>query len=321
MSGSDPIAARLVAHRLVGELLPMPASVVDWFGAVQAQDYAGALWALGLRSGATRAAALDAIAKGTIVRTWPMRGTLHFVMAKDARWITKLLAPRVIKRAGARHRSLDLDARTFARAEKILVRALEGGKSLTRPEAYATLAKAKIAPDGQRGIHILANLSMRGVLCIGPHRGKQPAFVLCDEWLPKTRDLEGDEALGELARRYFTSHGPATERDFSWWTGLNLGEARRAIEIAGKIATPRGSKTTKMAALLPPFDEYTVADRDRSAIGLREGVASLMAPIIVVDGKVAGTWARSGDDAKTDVRETPLVRDAIARYRRFTSTR
>lgn len=312
------IQARLVAHRLVGEPFGDAAQVVDWFGAVQAQDYAGALWAIGLRANATRDDVERAIAKGMIVRTWPMRGTLHFVMAKDARWITKLLAPRVIKRAGARHRALDLDDATFARAEKILSHALVGGKSLTRPEAYQTLARAGIAPEGQRGIHVLAYLSMRGVLCIGPRRGKQPAFVLCDEWLPKRgRDLEGDEALGELARRYFTSHGPATERDFSWWTGLNLGEARRAIAIAGKMPTARATKT-KMAALLPPFDEFTVAYRDRSAIGLRDGVASLLTPIVVVDGKLAGTWTRSRDDVKTTARETPLVRKAIERFRAFT---
>ena len=284
---------------------------------MQAQDYAGALWGIGLRSDAKRSDVEGAISRGEIVRTWPMRGTLHFVTAKDARWITKMLAPRVIKRAGARHRSLDLDDKTFARAEKILSRALAGGKSLTRPEAYATLARNEIAPDGQRGIHVLANLSMRGVLCIGPHRGKQPAFVLCDEWLPKSRGLEGDEALGELARRYFTSHGPATERDFSWWTGLNLGEARRAIDIAGKIAMPR-APVAKMAALLPPFDEYTVAYRDRSAIGLPEGVASLMAPIVLIDGKYANTWRRSGSKAITDVKPTPLVRDAIERFHAFT---
>ncbi|HEY2366842.1 MAG TPA: crosslink repair DNA glycosylase YcaQ family protein [Polyangiaceae bacterium] len=231
--------------------------------------------------------------------------------------MTKLLAPRVIKRAGARHRSLELDEKTFVRAEKILSRALAGGKSLTRPEAYQTLARAGIAPDGQRGIHMLAVLSMRGVLCIGPHRGKQPAFVLCDEWLPKGRDLDGDEALGELARRYFTSHGPATDRDFSWWTGLNLGEARRAIDIAGEIAPPR-AKETKMAALLPPFDEYTVAYRDRSAVGLSAGVANLMSPIVLVDGKVAGTWKRSRSDVVTDVKKTPLVRAAIDRFVAFT---
>jgi hypothetical protein len=314
---SDLVIARLRAHRLVGEPLANPSAVVDWFGAVQAQDYAGALWAIGLRSNAKRAGVEDAIAKARIVRTWPMRGTLHFVTAKDARWMTKLLAPRVIQRAGARHRSLALDAETFARAEKILSRALAGGKSLTRPEAYQTLARAGIAPDGQRGIHMLAVLSMRGVLCIGPHRGKQPAFVLCDEWLPKKgRALEGDEALGELARRYFTSHAPATERDFSWWTGLNLGEARRAIDIAGEIATPR-AKETKMAALLPPFDEYTVAYRDRSAVGLRAGVANLMSPIVIVDGKVAGTWKRHRAGVVTDVKKTPLVRAAIDRFVAF----
>ncbi len=310
------IAARLHAHHLVGEPLPNPAAVVDWFGAVQAQDYAGALWAIGLRSNANRADVEGAIAKGRIVRTWPMRGTLHFVTAKDARWMTRLLAPRVIKKAGARHRALELDEKTFARAEKILTRALAGGNSLTRPEAYRTLARSDVAPDGQRGIHILGTLSMRGVLCIGPHRGKQPAFVLCDEWLPKGRDLEGDEALGELARRYFTSHGPATERDFSWWTGLNLGEARRAIDIAGKIPTPN-VKATKMAALLPPFDEYTVAYRDRSALGLDVGVANLMSPIVLVDGMVAGTWKRAGANAATDVKKTPLVRAAIDRFVAF----
>lgn len=188
-----------------------PGDVVAWFGAVQAQDYLGSLWGIGLRTiDACEGAVEKAIANRKIVRTWPMRGTLHFVPAADVRWMLKLLTPRVIARSAGRYRQLELDKRTFANSKKVFVRALEGGKQLTRTEMYKALEAAKISVAGQRGIHILGHLAQEGLICFGNRRAKQQTFVLLDEWVPENQSLNREEALAKLARCYFRSHGPAT---------------------------------------------------------------------------------------------------------------
>jgi hypothetical protein len=292
-------------------MLERPAEVVRWLGAVQAQDYAGSLWGIGLRT--ARAGESDvehAIADRSIVRTWPMRGTLHFVAAGDVRWMVALLAPRVLARTAGRRRQLGLDAATLAKSRTRLEKALAGGGAMTRPEIYALLERSGISTKDQRGIHVLAHLAMQGVLCFGERRGRQPTFVLLDEWLPPSPSVARDEALGELTRRYFTSHGPATVDDFAWWSGLPLGDARRGLEVAGKAlvrtnveartywsapsrATPRRGC---VAHLLPAYDEYTVAYRDRGAFldaahveRTRNGIFS---SVVTLDGRIAGTWRR-----------------------------
>ena len=238
MSPSDMVRARLRAQRMISPRHGRPAEVVASLCAVQAQDYRGGLWGIGLRTErATEAEVERAIADRTIVRTWPMRGTLHIVSAGDVRWMLRLLTPRILLRSRGRYRALELDDTTFAKSASKLTKALEGGRSLTRPEAYAVLERGGIATIGQRGIHILGALAMRGVLCLGAKRGGQPTFVLLDEWVGASRSLERDEALGELARRYFTGHGPATIADVSWWSGLPLADVRRGLDVAGTSLT------------------------------------------------------------------------------------
>lgn len=297
-----------------GLLIPFeePADVVAHLGAVQGQEYPVALWALGLRTkGATEQSVAQALIDGTIVRTWPMRGTLHFVAPADVRWMLALLAPRVMARSRGRLRQLELDDATLARSRDVLVRALQGGRHLTRSAVYRTLAEAGIAPDGQRGYHILCWLAQEGTLCFGPPEGKQQTLVLLDEWVPEVRPPARDEALAELARRYFTSHGPATLDDFVWWTGLTRADARAGLDMAGPhlVREDAGGRAYWMAAaaqasasggpsayLLPVYDEYAVGYRDRSAIldpadAGRAG-NGIFSPIVVVDGRVAGTWTR-----------------------------
>ncbi|MEJ7602232.1 MAG: winged helix DNA-binding domain-containing protein [Kofleriaceae bacterium] len=299
------IRQRLATQRLIGDRFATVAEAVGWFGAVQAQDYHAAMWALGQRmTSATEATIEQAIAAREVLRTWPMRGTLHFVTADDARWITQLMAPRILRRGARRHRELGLDAKTLTRSRSCLERALTGGSSLTRPEAYAALERAKISVAGQRGIHILGHLALRGVLCIAAPRGKQQTFALLDEWIPRSRELTGDPALAELARRYVTSHGPATTADFAWWSGLNLTEARHALTLATGIEEAEGhwraatvtSRRAPGVHLLPMYDEYAVAYRDRSAIlataDRARGKNGIFAPIVLIDGRIAGTWGR-----------------------------
>jgi Winged helix DNA-binding domain len=304
---------RVANQHLAKTKFKKPSQVVDWFGAVQAQDYLGSLWAIGLRTaGTTEHDVEKAIADRSIVRTWPMRGTLHFVPAADVRWMLKLLTPRVVARSAGRYKQLGLDEETFSRSRKVFARALEGGKQLTRTEMYQKLEAARIAVTGQRGIHILSHLAQDGLICFAGRSGKQQTFALLEEWVPAAKSFERDEALAELAKRYFRSHGPATLQDFTWWSGLKTTEARAGLEMAqahllqevidDKVywfpsSTRRSTNATAMAVLLPVYDEYTVAYKDRSAIldarDARQTGNGIFRSTIVMDGRVAGTWSRA----------------------------
>jgi hypothetical protein len=305
--GLDIADWRLRNQRIAGAGFKQPGEVVAWMGAVQAQDYLGALWALGLRMETAREETIEkAIAERKIVRTWPIRGTLHFVAPADVRWMLALLARRVLSGRPARYRQLELDQAVFDKSRDLLVSALEGDRQLTRDALYGVLETAGIATAGQRGLHILQRLALDGLLCFGPRQGKQPTFALLEEWVPAARMLERDEALAELAERYFTSRGPATVKDLVWWSGLTVTDARKAIELAGSrlqkedahwfgLKTP--AATPAPAYLLPPYDEYTIAYKDRSAVldPAHGGVVSrngIFYPTIVLGGQVAGTWKR-----------------------------
>jgi hypothetical protein len=344
---TPPDVARL---RLHNQLLSQsgartPAEVVAWLGAVQAQDFAGAKWSLALRlPGATEAVIDQALRERSIVRTWPMRGTLHFVAAADVRWLLPLLAPRMVARAAGRYRQLELDEATFRRSAEVLSRALQGQRLLARPEVYALLEANGISPAGQRGIHIIGYLAQTGLLCEGPREGAQPCFALLDEWVPPTAPLAREEALARLARRYFTSHGPATLPDFVWWTGLPVAEARLALRLAqGSLASLIVHGTTywladtlsatlppAQAYLLPGFDEFMLGYTDRSAaldprhrprLTPTNGVFSAT---MVVDGQVVGIWRRTLRKKGVQIELSPfepltgaqqdLLPPAVARY-------
>jgi hypothetical protein len=228
--------------------------------------------------------------------------------------MTDLLAPRVVARAKGRFRELGLDERTFERAGAVLVKNLEGNRRLTRPATYEVLTRARISTEGQRGIHILFRLAHDGILCFGPHEGKQPTFVLRDEWIPNSRRLTREEALGALAHRYFTGHGPATLNDFAWWAGLTQRDASVALDLAqsrltslshagqslwlGHERLSQGSGVPR-AHLLPAFDELLVGYTDRSAFvdsahALRVNAGGgILNPTIVVGGRIVGTWKRT----------------------------
>jgi Winged helix DNA-binding domain len=321
---------RLSNHYLGKNRFGDPSDVVAWFGAVQAQDYLGSLWAIGLRIiDATEGAVEKAIADRRIVRTWPMRGTLHFVPAADVRWMLDLLTPRVIARSAGRYRHLELDERTFARSKKVFVRALEGGKQMTRREMYKALEAAKISVAGQRGIHILGHLAQEGLLCFGDRRAKQQTFALLEEWVPPARSLNREEALAKLARCYFRSHGPATLHDFAWWSGLKMTEARAGLEMVqadfsnavidgqaywSPSSTPEAKSKSRapVAILLPVYDEYTVAYKDRSAVldpshSSQSGNGIFSSPI-ALNGLIAGTWSRELKKDAVIISASPFAR-------------
>lgn len=321
--GAPPDLAllRLVAQRVAGPRPATAADAVRWLTAVQAQDLRAALAAVALRTTTgTREAAGAALATGEVVRSWPMRGTLHLVPAEDLPWLLELTAARAVARAARRRAQLGLDDATIERAREVAVAALAGGNRLRRAELLAAWQEAGVATAGQRGYHLLAHLSQTGTLCLGPVRDGEQLFVLIDEWIKEPRRLAREEALGELALRYFRGHGPATRADFVRWTGLTVADARTGLELARPAlarleldgveylldpATPRALDACRDEAaglfLLPSFDELLLGYADRTATlparyadRVVPGGNGVFQPTIVYGGRVVGTWRRTG---------------------------
>lgn len=307
-----------------------PGDAVKWLGAVQAQDYRAGLWGVGLRTQcATEQTIEQAIAEKKIIRTWPMRGTLHFVAPGDVRWMLKYLTPRIVSRGASRFRQLQLDEATFSRARKLITKSLEGGKHITRGALYTLLENHRISCADQRGIHILWRLAQEGLVCFGPREAKQPTFVLLEDWVLSSKILPQVETLAQFAKRYFTSHGPATIQDFTWWSGLTTAEARASLDaiksrlvseiIAGRTYwlsedTPSPNRVKSSANLLPAFDEYLVGYKDRSAAIDRRFVkhmhpgGGILNPTVVIDGRIVATWKRAINRDRVEVRVSPFCR-------------
>lgn len=311
MTNLDIAHRRLHNQHLASAAFEKPVDVVRWFGAVQAQDYPGALWAIGLRMRQAVAADIEqAMADGVIVRTHPMRGTWHFVAAQDIRWLLSVTAQRRIAGSAYYYRQLELDDATFAKSNAVIAKTLQGGKQFTRKELAAALAREGISPAGLRLTFLVMRAELDGVIASGARRGKQFTYALLDELVPTFKRLERDEALAELARRYFMSHGPATLQDFAWWADLTIADARAGLEMVKSQFTQEvidgqtywlspSTPTTKVASptihLLPAYDEYTVAYKDRSAVldpAYAAQTSHGLGPVVVVNGQIAGTWKR-----------------------------
>ncbi len=314
MTNLDIRGPRLCHQRIVGTPFEGPEEVVRWMGAVQAQDYRQAVWALGLRARRAVAGDIDrALAEGSILRTHVMRPTWHFVSPEDIRWMLALTGPRVKAGSAHRYRELRLDNEVLAHTNQILARALEGGASLTREELGGVLEGAGVdTVTPQRLVYILMTAELDGVICSGPKKGKQFTYALLDERVPSGVVMGREEAVVELVRRYFTSRGPATARDFAWWSGLTTADATIGLEaLRGQIVGEKingkmywlpqdASLPPELAPsvhLLPAFDEYTVAYADRRDILRPEhspkGGYVMLGPVIVVDGYVVGSWKRT----------------------------
>lgn len=351
MTKADIVRLRLANQHISNPSFKKPSDVVGWLTAVQAQDYLGSLWAVGLRMRrATEAAIERAIADRSIVRTWPMRGTLHYVLPEDVRWMQKLLTPRVIAgNAGRQLKQFKLDDVTVACCKELFERELRGGKHLTRDGMYKALEAARISTANGRGLQILWRVAQEGVICFGARQGRQPTFVLLDEWVPLAKPKERDEALAELTQRYFASHGPATLQDFVWWSGLTRADALAGVEmIRSKLVeevfdgeTYWFSSSAKVrrenrheAYLLPSYDEYTVGYKDRSAAFDASRAPKvnywnniLLSSTIVIDRNIVGTWKRTFEKGKVVVTPSvfaPLtnaprasVAEAAERYAKF----
>jgi hypothetical protein len=316
VKAADLMWMRMVSSGLTGTPFSNPAEAVGWHLAMQAQEYGPAKWSVGQRSRGLADADLDeAVREGSIVRTHVLRPTWHFVAAEDLRWLLALSGPRVHAWSARRYRELGLDGRTRARGERLIVEALSGGRRLTRKELAAELDRRRFDREGQRMAYLLMHCELERVIGSGGLAGKQQTYVLLDGRVPDGPKIDRDEALARLVRRYLQSHGPATVKDMSWWSGLTMGDLRRALgdlggavrseEIdgmtfwaladAGRPPAPRG------AHLLQTYDELIVGYTesrlwgDPGARRTAEAWASRMLPtgIALIGDRVAGHWRRT----------------------------
>ncbi len=336
MKIDEMLGLRMASLLLNARTARTPGQVVAWFGAMQAQDLASGEWSFGVRcAGATQADIHQATVDRTILRTWPMRGTVHFVPPRDAKWMLNLTGVRALAGAQKRREFLGLTEGIVDRAVAVLEAALRGGTRLTRAECVAVLIDAGVHTASEHGYHLLWYASQIGCTCIGPQDGKDQTFVLLDEWVPDPRTPTRDAALAELATRYFQSHGPTTRQDFAGWTGLTAVDAKLGIELAGDSLTTvdvEGATMILSAALrdealslaaicgdagelliLPGFDEYLLGFKDRSAMLTGDhmkrvipGNNGVFMPTIVEAGRVIGIWKREIKKSRVDIRALPF---------------
>lgn len=306
---------RLANQRLVSTEFTSPAGVVAWLGAVQSQDYPAGKWAVAQRTTGLDDADLDrAFAAGEILRTHVMRPTWHFVTTADIRWMLKLTAPRIHATMAQYLRRQNLDSTTLARTGDLLATTLRDGKQLTRAEIATVMEEAGLNTNDlfRLGL-ILMHAELEGVICSGAMRGKQHTYALLDDRAPKARTLSRDEALAELALRYFTSHGPAQIKDYIWWSGLAAADARAGLDLvkdklaeetfAGQVywfdpASPAFDAALPTVHLLPNYDEYIVGYTDRTAVHEPEFKVEarggpLFSHTVIVNGRLAGIWKRT----------------------------
>ena len=315
MNPTDVAFRRLHNMRLEGAPSDAPRDVVQWLGAVQSQDYGPAKWSLGERSrGATDAAVDEAFNRGDILRTHVLRPTWHFVRPADIRWMQELTAPRVHAQNAYYYRQTGLEDGTRPRARRAIVDALRGGNHLTRRELEAVLQAEGIAAKGLVTVYVLMDAELDCILCSGPLRGKQQTYALLDERAPDAPSLPRDQALGELALRYFTSRGPATVKDLRFWSSLTLADIQRAIEIAGpRLVSEVVDGLTLWSApgdapprppsprvhLLQGLDEYFVGYGESRVFCDQTGVRpspvdrAIYNGAVILDSQLAGHWKRT----------------------------
>ena len=329
---------RLRNQQLIDSTRRNPEDVVSWMVAMQAQDYPAAKWAVGLRAPSCREGDVEqAFNDGRILRTHVLRPTWHFVTPADIRWLLALSAPRVHGVNAYYYRQAGLDAKVFKKSCALLHRILEGGQTLTRAEIATHLKRHKIPAEGLKLAYVIIQAELDGVICSGPRRGNQFTYALLDERVPAdSKPKTREEALGELVMRYFASHGPATARDFSWWSGFTLTDTNKAIAsvqpalestVIGDLTywsaePPAMSRKKTPAFLLPNYDEYLIAYKDRGAFVEHGRAANLVARSnsalsnhLVIDGKLAGSWSRTLTGNSVQIQIAPYKKLAPAQAR------
>ena len=349
MKATDIIKFRLYNQQIADTEFKRPEEILGWFGAMQAQVFAMAKWALGLRLKDGREGSIDTLFdEGKILRTHLLRPTWHFVAPQDIRWMLALTAPRVHAVNKYYYKKFELDSSVLKSANAEIVKMLRDGKTLTRTALNKALSRAKIKADGLRLSYIFMQAELEGIICSGPRAGKQFTYALLDERVPPTKPMNLQESLAELSKRYFTSRGPATLQDFVWWSGLTSKQANEGIALLDKnfihdrngnqdyILNPasfRNEKKRQTSFLMPDYDEYGISYKDRSALFIKirqtaTDVANVSpySHMLIVDGVISGTW-RMMDRKPMEVEVTPFfpmpkmkqhaIAQAVKRYKSF----
>ncbi|MEV6350308.1 winged helix DNA-binding domain-containing protein [Actinoplanes sp. NPDC051851] len=328
MDTSTALSLRLSALLLGAHPQTDVLGVTEWFGAMQAQDLNSVLWSLGCRlPGFTAKNTVMSMEERHVVRTWPMRGTVHLIPSADAHWMLQLTGVRALAGAAKRREILGLSEKTADRAVEILGAALTGGGRMTRSECIATLNDGGVQVTGPLGYHLLWYASQQGVTAIAPNAGSEQTFVLLDEWATtRNEPASREEALGILAYRYFRSHGPTTAKDFAGWTMLPMGDARKGIAAAGltRVDVDGVEMWADPAALdagpvtgwraLPGFDEYMLGYKDRAMMATPDQLAKIIPggngifqSTLIRDGRVMATWKRTLGKKAVSIAVTPLA--------------
>ena len=314
MNSSDISTLRLYNQQVAGTKLKTAIELVGWMGAMQAQDFNQAKWAIGARlPHLTEKQIESAFKDGEIIRTHLMRPTWHFVSADDIYWLLELTAKQIKSTTKSRHRDLGLTENELDKSKDVLVKSLEGNRALTREELSDQLNLAGINTYEQRLPHILMDAEIDGIICSGGFRAKKQTYALLNERVPVKKDISTEEALALLAKKYFTSHGPATIADFTWWSGLPVANARKALEMNKStliseifgadtywFADPinRPSSPPDSVYLMPAFDEYLISYKNRSSAITLENHSKAISnngifrPVVVVNGQISGLWKR-----------------------------
>lgn len=306
---------RLASQQIADTLFKTPREIVSWMGAMQAQDYIMAKWAVGVRlKNPSEKIVEEAIDKGEILRTHLLRPTWHFVSPDDIYWMTKLTAAKIKTSFKSRHKQMEITDSILKKTLGIIEKELADGVSLTRNDLAQKFRNKGIKTDENRLSHILFCAEFETVICSGPIKENRPTYSLLSYRVPKKKELGREESLAELAKRYFTSHAPATIQDFSWWSNLSLTEIRRAVDSiksdfisedtdAGKYLIP-GSfswdiNPKSSVHLLPAYDEFLISYRDRShslhATHNKKTISAngIFFPVVVINGQVSGLWQRT----------------------------
>ena len=334
---TDPARYRLYSQQIVESRFKRPKDLVGWMGAMQAQDFAMVKWGIGVRLPNVSETEIErAIDKGEIIRTHLLRPTWHCVSADDIYWMLELTAPKIKASMKSRHRELELDHAVIAKSKKIIEKALGRTKCLIREDLIAECEKGLIPTDNNRASHLLMLAELDGLVCSGELKGRKQTYALLEDRVPKTQSLSRHEALARLATKYFTSHGPASLRDFVWWSGLSVVDAKLALEAVKPafLSETVGSQTYWFADskcvsvssreevhLLPAFDEFIISYTDRSSSLRNMDHAKaifnngIFRPVVIVNGRVEGTWKRTLEKGRVVIRLEPFDRPSKQRLR------
>ncbi|MES1172653.1 MAG: winged helix DNA-binding domain-containing protein [Bacteroidota bacterium] len=344
MKDDDLARLRLRNHRLSGGAFESPQHVVQALGAAQAQEFAVAKWSLGRRArGATNADVDRALSDGAILRTHVLRPTWHFVLPADLRWMVALTAPRVRAAMAPYDRKLGLTDAVFGKGHAAIAKALAGGRALPRTELAVALGRAGVEATGPRLGLLLMRAELDLLICSGARQGKHHTYALVEERVPPTPPLDRDEALAALTERYFRGHGPATLKDFAWWSGLAAADIKRGISMVGSrlvkltvgdrtfylgdVATRPRKPTSPAALLLQGYDEYIIGYRDTRWLpsataekhaGVLPRGQVMYTHAVVVDGQVMGHWRR-GPGANDALVEAFFTRPLVAAQKKAIS--